>query len=127
MRQLVRVQKCNDDKTVLVSRICLEDCQSCTGCQKTKLRKVKNSIDAACGQVVVLTANRKLQALIRASYLLPVLLLLAGVQWGGSAAGIIGFLSGLALPFWLTTKETGVYTITGLSEWPIEKGDNDLD
>ena len=133
MQQLVRVQKCNDDHTVLVIPVgnvsCLGDCLSCTGCKQTKkqLRKVENSINAACGQVVLLKTNTAFKMLIRASYLLPLLLLFLGLAVFQYPGGMIGFCLGLAFCLWVTTKEMKAYTITGLFKGPTEKGDNDLD
>ena len=127
MQQLVRVQRCNDDGTAMVIRLCLEDCRSCAGCKKAQLRKVKNSINAACGQVVQLSTSIWFQALVRVSYLLPILLLFAGLRYCAILGGLIGFLLGLVLALWISTKEINAYTISGLSERPTEKGDNDLD
>lgn len=107
----------------------MEACQSCTGCKNKiiPLQKVKNSINATCGQVVMLTVNRCLKLLVRVSFLLPALLLFVGTKCGGTFGGVTGFFLGLAFAFWMTTKEKAAYTITGLSERPTEKGDNDLD
>ena len=122
MQQFVRVQKCYDDHTVLVTpvnvRCCLGGCQICTGCDKSKnqLRKVENSINATCGQVVLLTTNKTLKMLIRASYFLPTMLLCFGLAVGQYLGGILGFCLGLAFCLWLTTKEMKVYTITDLSK-----------
>lgn len=125
MQQLVRVQKCNDDQTVLVIpvQLCEENCQSCAGCKSQKLQKVKNPINATCGQVVLLTTNTALRLLIRASFLSPMVLLLLGFVWQGSAGGILGLTAGLLFALWMTTKEKAVYTI----KRPKKKGDNDLD
>ncbi len=133
MQQLVRVQKCNDDHTVLVIPVgdgsCLGDCPNCTGCNQSKiqLRKVENSINAACGQVVLLTTSKVLKLLIRASYVLPIMLLVLGLAVLQYPGGIFGFCLGLIFCLWITTKEMKAYTITGLSKRPTEKGDNDLD
>ena len=127
MQQLVRVQKCNDDQTALVSRLCFNDCQRCAGCKKYQLQKVKNPINAVCGQVVLLTTNIWKKLFVKASYLLPVVLFLVGLGCWRYTGGVVGFLLGLFFAFWMTTKEVGAYTITVLSKGPEEKGDNDLD
>lgn len=84
-------------------------------------------MDASCGQVVVLTTNRVLKLFIRVCYLLPMLLMFIGFVCWQSPGGILGFTLGLVFSIWMTTKEIHAYTITGLSERPKEKGDNDLD
>ena len=127
MQQLVRVQKCNDDGTALVRNLCLNGCQSCAGCKNKQLLKVKNSMGATCGQVVVLVIYRWKKLCIKASCLLPITLLFAGLKFRGSTGGILGFLLGLVVAIWMITKEMDAYTITSLSERPKKKGDNDLD
>ena len=129
MQQLVRVQKCNDDQTawVIPVQLCAADCQSCAGCKKTKMQKVKNPIKATCGQVVVLTTKPATQLLVKAGYLMPPMLFFLGLGAWKTIGGVLGFSIGLAIALWATTQETKAYIITGLAKRPEEKGDNDLD
>lgn len=131
MKQLVRVQKCNDDGTAQVIRtrasVCFEDCRECSGCgvgRQDMILIADNPIGAGPGQVV--TLRRKPGPVLTAAavrYLMPLGLFLIGylvceLAWmQGPLGGVLAFVPGIILAeiygFRMAEKRKTGYTITG--------------
>ena len=121
MEQVVRVHQVNEDGTALVLHIrksaCSGDCHKCSGCgavQEKMLLKVENSIDAAVGDIVRISASSSTvlwSAVVL--YVLPVVLFFAGYLVGmqldmmRGLTGCLAFALGILIAVFYDRKVLG--------------------
>ena len=149
MEQLVRVRETYADGTALVIHVresaCSGDCHKCSGCgaaKETILRKARNPIGAARGDLVrVESESGPVLKAAAVLYMIPMVLFFIGyfvgdALWqGGALTGCLAFAAGIAMAVLYDRKmgkaDKTVYTITGFVERSFlnygNKGDNDID
>ena len=134
MEQVVCVQQVNKDGTALVLHIrqsaCSGDCHKCSGCgavQQRMLLRVDNTIGAAVGDFVKITANSSTvlwSAVVL--YMIPVTLFFAGymiaMQLGlikgliACLAFIVGIIFAVIYDRLVLSKKGTPYSMTGFAQ-----------
>lgn len=117
---------------------CGGDCADCGGCSGSQavLARAANPIGAKPGDRVLVQcpSGRVLGAAILV-YLLPLVLLFAGVAlaggWGAAAVFVLGFVPAVWIDRRLARKRGPVYTISSFADGDLEnlntEGNHDLD
>jgi len=128
------VHRVNDDGTALVLHVrqsaCSGECHKCSGCgavQEKMLICVENSIGAAVGELVTISANSGAVLLSAAVlYMMPVILFFVGYLIGlhfllaKELIGCLAFTLGIGIAVVydrkILSKKKASYTITGFAQ-----------